>query len=88
MVRLFQRSELANSWAGPEAAAGVTRDDLSAASLNNLCRLGLCESPVGAILADPRFYEPLEAESGVLQDKAKVEAAGHKLGFGISRQLD
>jgi Abortive infection alpha len=61
--------------------AGVTRDDLTAASLDNLCRLGLCEIPVGVLLTDPTLYEPLEADSGVLQDKAKVEAAGHKLEF-------
>jgi hypothetical protein len=32
-------------------------------------------------MADPKFDEPLEADSGVLQGKAKVEAAGHKLEF-------
>jgi hypothetical protein len=33
------------------------------------------------LLTDPKIYEPLEADFGVLQDKAKVEAAGHKLEF-------
>jgi hypothetical protein len=61
--------------------AGVVRDEMTAASLDNLCRLGLCELPAGVSFKTSDLYEPLERDAFIQQERQKLEAAGYNVDF-------
>jgi len=58
--------------------AGCSHPELTAGSLDNLCRLGLAEIPDGKWLSKVELYEPLEKHPEVLQTVSQIEKSGDK----------
>ncbi len=70
--------------------ANITRSDLLPSYLDNLCRLGILESPQYLSLTSPNTYEPLEQDEAWLKAREQADETNQKLTFerGIIRLTD
>jgi len=62
-------------------AAGVEHDELTPASLDNLCRLGLCEMPREISMSPVVAYAALEADPRLAAIQTKLAAEGKHTEF-------